>query len=84
MYQAITSQSEEAVLAEFEGAGYGKIKKRVAEAVIETLEPIQTRYHQMAEDPGYIEQVLKEGAERVRPIAENRLRAVQKEMGLRK
>ena len=55
----------------------------MAEAVIETLEPIQKRYHEMAEDPAYIEQVLKEGADRVRPLAENRLYVAQKNMGLR-
>ena len=67
IYQAITGQSEEAVIAEFEGKGYGNLKKQVAEAVIATLEPIQKRYHDMAADPAYIEQVLKEGADRVRP-----------------
>ena len=50
--------------------------------VIGTLEPIQQRYNEMAKDPGYIEQVLKEGADRVRPIAENRLRVAQKNMGV--
>ena len=84
IYQAITGQSEEAVIAEFEGKGYGNLKKQVAEAVIATLEPIQKRYHDMAADPAYIEQVLKEGADRVRPIAENRLRVVQERLGIRK
>jgi len=84
IYQAITGRSDEEVLAEFEDQGYGNLKKRVAEAVIATLEPVQQRYHEMAADPAYIEQVLREGADRVRPIAENRLRAVQEKMGLRK
>ena len=84
IYQAITGQSEEAVIAEFEGKGYGNLKKQVAEAVIATLEPIQKRYHDMAADPAYIEQVLKEGADRVRPIAEYRLHVAQRNMGLRK
>ena len=83
IYQAITGQSEAEIIAEFEGKGYGNLKKRVAEIVIATLEPVQARYHQMAEDPGYIEQVLKEGADRVRPIAENRLYVAQKNLGLR-
>ncbi len=83
IYQAITGQTDEETLAEFEGGGYGPIKKRVAELVIATLEPIQQRYREMAEDPGYVEQVLKEGADRIRPIAENRLQAVQERMGLR-
>ena len=83
IYQALTGQDEESILAEFEGQGYGTLKKRVAEAVIETLQPIQDRYHQMAADPGYIEQVLQESADRVRPIAENRLRVTQENLGLR-
>jgi tryptophanyl-tRNA synthetase len=84
IYQAITGDSEEKIIAEFDGKGYGHLKKTVAELVIATMEPIQQRYHQMAADPAYIDQVLKEGADRVRPIAENRLTAVQQRMGLRK
>jgi tryptophanyl-tRNA synthetase len=84
IYQAITGNSEEEIIAEFEGKGYGNLKKTVAEAVIGTLEPIQKRYNEMAADPGYIEGVLKQGAERVRPIAENRLVVAQKNLGLRK
>jgi hypothetical protein len=38
----------------------------------------------MAEDPATIEQVLQEGADRVRPLAEHRLRVAQERLGLRK
>ncbi|MEW5956965.1 MAG: tryptophan--tRNA ligase [Chloroflexota bacterium] len=84
IYQAITGQGEAEIIAEFEGKGYGHLKKKVAEAVIATLEPVQQRYHQLAADPATIEQVLQSGADRVRPIAEHRLRVVQEKMGLRK
>ncbi|HMQ51788.1 MAG TPA: tryptophan--tRNA ligase [Anaerolineae bacterium] len=84
IYQALTGQSEESILSEFEGQGYGHLKKRVAEAVIAAIEPIQQRYHQMADDPGYIDQILKEGANRIRPIAEHRLYIAMRHMGLRK
>ncbi|MBE7469588.1 MAG: tryptophan--tRNA ligase [Anaerolineae bacterium] len=84
IYQAITNKSQAEILAEFEGKGYGNLKKQVAEAVIAALEPMQTRYYEMAQDPAYIEQILKEGADRVRPIAEHRLRVAQERLGLRK
>lgn len=84
IYQAITGQDDDQVIAEFAGKGYGNLKKKVAEAVIGTLEPIQQRYYDMAEDPGYIEQVLKDSADRIRPIAEHRLHEAQKNLGLRK
>ena len=83
IYQALTGKREAEILAEFEGKGYGHLKKQVAEAVISTLEPIQKRYHEMAKDPNYIEQILKEGVYRVQPIAEHRLYVAQKNMGLR-
>lgn len=84
IYQAITNKSQEEILAEFEGKGYGALKKQVAEVVIASLEPMQARYHDMAKDPAYIEQVLKEGADRVRPIGEHRLHVAQERLGLRK
>lgn len=83
IYQALTGEDEETIEGRFAGQGYGNLKKVVAEVVIEALRPIQERYHQMAAEPGYIEQVLKEGADRVRPLAERRLRAVQERVGLR-
>ena len=83
IYQALRGGDEETIEAQFAGGGYGNLKKAVAEAVIETLKPIQERYNHMAADPAYIEQVLKEGADKVRPIAEKRLRVAQENMGLR-
>jgi tryptophanyl-tRNA synthetase len=84
IHQALTGQSEAEIVAEFEGKGYGALKKRLVELVIATLEPVQQRYHDMAKDPAYVEQILKEGADRVRPLAEHRLYVAQKNMGLRK
>jgi tryptophanyl-tRNA synthetase len=84
IYQALTDNSEADILAEFEGQGYGMLKKRVADAVIATLEPIQKRYYEMASDPAQVEQTLKEGADRVRPLAEHRLYVAQRNLGVRK
>ena len=84
IYQAITNKGEAEILTEFEGQGYGQLKKRVADAVIATLEPIQARYYELTKDPARVEQILTDGANRVRSIAERRLRAVQEKMGLRK
>lgn len=84
IYQAITNQSEADILAEFEGKGYGNLKKQVADAVIATLEPVQACYYELTKDPAYVEQILKEGADRVRPIAEHRLWTAQEKLGLRK
>jgi len=64
------------------GLRYGDFKKRVAEAVISRLEPIQVRYREITSDTGYVDQILREGKQRVMPIAEDTVRTVKQAMGL--
>ncbi len=64
------------------GMRYGDFKKRVAEAVIARLEPIQARYREISADPAYIDSVLAQGRERVLPIAQDTMRKAKRAMGL--
>lgn len=82
IYQAFTESGDEQIRAEFSGMRYGDLKKRVAEAVVAGLEPIQARYRELTSEPGYIERLLDEGADRVRPIAEATVRLAKERMGL--
>jgi len=54
----------------------------VAEMVIAHLEPFQQRYRQIMNEPGYLAAILREGADRVRPIADATVRLVKSRMGL--
>jgi tryptophanyl-tRNA synthetase len=82
IYQAFSGESDEAVRARFTGMRYGDLKKTVAEMTIAHLEPFQKRYREITSDPGYLAGVLKQGAERVAPIAEETVRTVKQRMGL--
>jgi tryptophanyl-tRNA synthetase len=64
------------------GLRYGDFKKLVAEAVIARLEPIQRRYREITAEPGYVEQSLKAGRDRILPIAEETLRRTKAAMGI--
>jgi tryptophanyl-tRNA synthetase len=66
----------------FAGKGYGALKTELAELVVETLKPIQQKYNQISEDPNYIEEILKKGADRIRPIAEKTYNDAKAAMGL--
>jgi tryptophanyl-tRNA synthetase len=70
------------MLAEFTGLRYGDLKKRVAEMVVEKLEPLQAEYRRITADPGYLDGVLREGRERVEPIADATVRVAKERMGL--
>jgi len=61
---------------------YGPLKTDTASAVIEMLRPIQDRYRALAADRGFIEKVLRRGAEKARSVASVTLRRAQDAMGL--
>ncbi len=82
IFQAFSGWTDEHMRAHFAGMRYGDLKKQVAEMVISHLEPFQQRYREITSDPGYVARVLREGAERVAPIANATVNLVKSRMGL--
>lgn len=82
VYQVLTGATMEQVEAEFEGAGYGDLKKAVAEVVLDTLRPIQQRYAEIMADPAELDAILGRGAERARAIAAPTLERAKQAIGV--
>ncbi|MDQ0405460.1 tryptophan--tRNA ligase [Streptomyces sp. NPDC000349] len=61
---------------------YGALKKDTAEAVVEVLRPVQRRHQELCADPGYVEGVLREGAEKARGMARPTVDAAYRAIGL--
>ena len=58
-----------AIERELEGAGYGDLKKAIAEGVVELLAPVRERYAELRPDEAALEAALAAGAEKARAIA---------------
>jgi tryptophanyl-tRNA synthetase len=82
IFQAFSEWTDDQMRAHFSGLRYGDLKKQVAEMVITHLEPLQQRYRQITSEPGYLDGILREGAERVSPIAQATVELVKRRMGL--
>jgi tryptophanyl-tRNA synthetase len=82
IYQAFSGEPDDAMQARFTGMRYGDLKKQVAEMAIAHLEPFQQRYREITADPAYLAAILRDGAERVAPIANSTVRTVKQRMGL--
>jgi tryptophanyl-tRNA synthetase len=82
IYQAFSGSTDEEIQERFNGMRYGDLKKTVAEMVVAHIEPFQDRYRRIVSEPGYLAGVLREGAERVAPIANDTVRTVKERMGL--
>ncbi len=82
IFQGFSGWSDDEIKNHFNGMRYGDLKKQVAEMVVSQLEPFQQRYREITSEPGYLDGILKQGAERVRPVAGDTVRLVKERMGL--
>lgn len=82
IFQGFSEWPGEQMKAHFHGMRYGQLKKEVADMVISHLEPFQQRYRQITADAGYVAAVLRQSAERVKPIANSTVELVKGRMGL--
>lgn len=81
IYSATTGKTMDEIEAEFVGKGYGDFKGAVAEAVAETLRPIQERYNDLMANKDYLEQVYRHGAEIASRTAMKTLSKVYRKVG---
>ncbi|HEX8905150.1 MAG TPA: tryptophan--tRNA ligase [Longimicrobiaceae bacterium] len=64
------------------GVGYGEFKKRLFEAMWEYFAPMRARREELLARPGYVEDVLRDGAGRAKEIGGRTMARVRKAVGL--
>ena len=82
IHQTLTGEPMDAVEERFEGVGYGDLKKAVAEAVLDTLAPIRSRYQEIMDDPAVLDAILERGAEQARQVAAPTLERAKQALGV--
>jgi tryptophanyl-tRNA synthetase len=70
IYAALKGVSKEEVLKEHGGAQFSTFKPALAELAVEKVSPIATEMHRLLDDPTELDNILKDGANRARNIAE--------------
>lgn len=78
---ALTDTPIDALVASFEGKGYGDLKAAVTDATIGVLSPIQERFARYMGDKAYLEGVYRDGAQKAGRIAERTLSKAMKKIG---
>lgn len=64
------------------GVGYGDAKKRLVELLIEYFKPYRAKRQELENNIDYVREVLKNGADRARPVAHKTFEEVRKAVGL--
>ncbi|MFD1880853.1 tryptophan--tRNA ligase [Paracoccus pacificus] len=82
IYAALTDETPDAVLARFEGQGFGAFKPALSEVAVATLGPITRRMQEYLADPAEIDRILGDGAMRADAIAHPIVEETKAIMGL--
>ncbi len=70
--------------AQYTGAGvrYGDLKKELAQAIFDEIQPLQEKRRELEANPQYVEEVIAEGARKAREVAHETVREVKEKLGL--
>jgi len=82
IYASALDITPEQAEQELGGLGYGELKARCAEAVIELLRPFREKVEDLMKNKDYLESVAKKGAEMAARAAMPTMRKVYKKTGL--
>jgi tryptophanyl-tRNA synthetase len=81
IYSAITNKDHAEIQKDFDGRGYGDFKVAVGESVADVLLPIQEKYEKIKQEPDYLSDCMKKGAEKASAAARPTLIKAREKVG---
>ena len=81
IYAALSSKSDEDVLKEFGGKGFGVFKPALADLAVSVLEPINNELKKLMDDKSYLKSVLKNGSDKAFNVSQKVLSDVYEIIG---
>jgi tryptophanyl-tRNA synthetase len=69
IYAALSDRAVGDVVTEFAGKGFAEFKGQLADLAVSVLGPIGLEMQRLTRDPGYVDQILREGGEKADAIA---------------
>lgn len=82
IFEALSGSPRPEIESHFEGKGYRYLKSEVTDLVITVLRPIRERYVEIVDDSAWLDQVLRDGVQKVSPIAFSTLETVKRLTGI--
>lgn len=87
IFQLYTHFASETEIAEFKeayqtGIGWGDAKKELLRVLEERLQEPRDKYNALMADISKIDRILKDGADRIRPLAQQKIKQIREEIGI--
>jgi len=81
IYAALSDQTSQSVVTEFAGQQFGTFKPALAELAVEKLAPINAEMRKLMDNPDHVDNILADGADRARLIAQDTMKEVREIFG---
>ena len=81
IYASLSEMSLDQALNEVKGKEYSYLKNKLSEVLVEKICPVGKEIKKLLEDRSFLEQILKEGTEKARVIAERNLKEIKNVVG---
>ena len=81
IYAALADRNKADVLSEFGGGQFSSFKNALVELCVTKLSPIASEMKRLVADPGHVDKILVDGADRARVIADETMRAARDIVG---
>jgi len=82
IHSALSGRTIAELENEFDGKGYGDFKASVADVVVEYLRPIRAKAMELLEDEKHLLQILHQGSEKARAVAQETIENTYKNLGV--
>jgi tryptophanyl-tRNA synthetase len=81
IYAALADMEKDAVIFEFAGKQFSEFKAALTELAVAKLGPVGAEMQRLMKDPGHVDAILRNGAERARALAAPNLAEIYKMVG---
>lgn len=81
IYAAYADMEPLEVAEQFKDSSYSDFKTALSEKIIETMEPIRLRFHEIMEDKDYLENIYQNGGRKASSIARKTISKVYRKVG---
>ena len=81
IYSSLKNQKIENSISDFNGKQFSEFKKKLSEALIETIEPISKEVKKLLNDEKYLDEILLKGSEKANIIATKKIKEIKKLVG---
>ena len=82
IYCACTNRKKDEIISNFSGKEISFFKKSLTEVLVTAVEPISTKTKELLNDEKYLDEILVNGAEYARNIAQEKIQEIYKIVGM--